>query len=90
MKIFKKTKFRKKNKIIEKVNLSIVGKSKNVIINSLGLNSNFYEENDWYYILSSTWYCSYTVLYIEFENEIAVRKCVRTVYGRRWKISSSF
>lgn len=54
MKIFKKTKFRKKNKIIEKVNLSIVGKSKNIIIHSLGLNSNFYEENDWYYILSST------------------------------------
>ncbi|MFC4686800.1 hypothetical protein ACFO4P_07605 [Epilithonimonas pallida] len=62
--------------------LSLVGKTKSEIIDLLGDDFNFYPDDIWYYIISKTWYGRKKILYIEFEDDIVIRKSIVSMYGK--------
>lgn len=62
--------------------LPLSGKTKKEIIALLGDEFNFYPDSIWSYVVSKKWYGRNKILYIEFENEIVIRKFTKITYGK--------
>lgn len=67
-------------------NLLLIGKTKEEILDLLGDEFNFYPESVWRYLLSKSWYGRKKILYLEFEDDIVIRKSVIFTYEkiRKW------
>ncbi|SFB69710.1 hypothetical protein SAMN05421876_101163 [Kaistella jeonii] len=76
-----------KNNINSIHQISLIGKTKEEIIEELGDGFNFYPDNLWDYELGKNWWGTKKVLFLLFEDKKVKKKTIRKVYGKVPKIS---
>ncbi|MBK1897340.1 hypothetical protein [Chryseobacterium paridis] len=57
-----------------------IGMSKQDVLEDNGIGENSYSANTWYYIIRKKFLAGKEVLFVEFEEEVAVRFYIRYVY----------